>query len=254
MFETLANWNAQALVTYAVAAMALFFGIDVWQRLAPALPAPGDRAGGARRVTALVLGAWLLLALTLTLVPRVRDAVGAIPLFQPLSAVLGVLGVTALMLLPAMRRAFDAVPLADVMALFYWRAIFGMALLAYYTGAVLPATFALPAAFGDAFVTCLMVMLLTLAHRHGGVPRWPLLAWNTLGLIDLVNVMFLLATVLRPWAAERGLVLGNYALSGFAVPIFIGIHLNLYARLYREHSARSADGRIPNGAIRDSYR
>ena len=153
------------------------------------------------------------------------------PRLQPALTVLGVLGATAPMLLPRARRAFDAVPLPEVLALFYWRAVFGMCLLAFYTGGVLPPAFALPAAFGDASVTSMMVALPALARCRGGVPRPLLLAWNTLGLLDLVDVMVLLATVVRPWAAERGLVVGNYVLSGFVVPVFIGLHVHLYGRL-----------------------
>jgi hypothetical protein len=244
MFETLSTWSAQPLVTYAVAAMGVFFSIDLWRRCVQALQVLGDTHSRARRATTLVLAVWLLLALAMTLVPALRELANLSPRFQPAVTLLGVIGVTALMLLPAARRAFDQLPLADLMTLFYWRAIFGMGLLAFYTGAALPSAFALPAAFGDMLVTCVMVVLLTVAQRRGSVPRRPLLVWNTLGLIDLVNAMFLVATVLRPWAASRGISAGNFVLAGFVVPLFIGIHLHLYGRLFRERAARSTSPSI----------
>src|SRR4051812_28187781 len=198
MIDSLAALGAQQLVTFAVAALAAFFAVDVWQRLAP------RSASRARRVAGAALAGWLLLALVLTLLPGARAAAAAVPRLQPALTVLGVLGAAATMLLPAARRAFGDVPLPALLALFYWRAAFGMCLLAFYTGGVLPAVFALAAGFGDALVTCLMVVLLAAARRGGTVPRGPLLAWNTLGLLDLVDAMVLLALVVRPWAAERG--------------------------------------------------
>jgi hypothetical protein len=237
MFETLAGLGAQQLVTYTVAAMAVFLGFDLWRRCARALQSLGEEAGAARRKTALALLLWLALALALTLVPALRSAAAATPLLQPVLSLGAIAALSALSLLPSFRRAFDSLPLEEVMSINYWRAIFGMGLLAFYTGGVLPSAFALPTAFGDMLVTCVMVLQLAAAQRRGRVPRGPLLVWNTLGLLDLVNALFLLVTVLRPWATARGLAVGNFALAAFAVPLFIAIHLHIYARLLRESVA-----------------
>jgi hypothetical protein len=242
MVETLAAWSAQQLVTYAVAALALFAALDLWRRSARALRGLGTQASRPRRVVGGVLAAWLLVALALTLSPTLRETASALPRLQPALTLLAVTGLAGLIFVPAFRHAFDRVPLEELLSFFYWRAVFGMSLMAFYTGQLLPAAFALPAAIGDAVVTCVMVLLLSVAEARGAIPRRPLLVWNTLGLLDLVNAMVLLATVLRPWALQRGLVVGNYALSAFVVPVFIGIHLHLYARLYRERSASRLQG------------
>jgi hypothetical protein len=60
--------------------------------------------------------------------------------------------------------------------------------------------------------------------------------------------LLLVATVLLPWAAVNGAVIGNYALRGFVVPLFIGLHLHIYGRWIREKmAARSSIG--PQGEI-----
>jgi hypothetical protein len=172
-------------------------------------------------------------------VPSLRGSSSALPLLQPLLTTATALGVVGLLSSALFRRAFDRLPLEEVMTISYWRAIFGMALLAFYTGGVLPAGFALPAAIGDVVPTLLMMLVLAVGQQRGRIPRTGLLVWNTLGLFDLVNTGYLAAAVLRPWAAARGVTVGNFALTLFVVPLFIGLHLHIYARVYRERWRRA---------------
>ena len=138
---------------------------------------------------------------------------------------------------PPFRRAFDGIALESLMSFFYWRAIFGALLLAAYAAGRLPAGFGIPAGLGDIAVTLLAVVLLALKPPAGELPRGPLLLWNAFGLLDLLSVPFLGATVLRPWAAQRGLVGGNFALQLFVVPLFVAIHIYIFGRLWRGRRA-----------------
>jgi hypothetical protein len=220
------------LLVVAVVVLTIFFALDLWRRIAEAASILG--AGGRIVATAagIVLGAWLSLMLTATLVPALRAAVTSVPGLSPALLVVLTGALAWLGLAPAFRRAFDAVPMESMMALFYWRAIFGVWLLANFAGGRLPAGFAVPAAFGDMAVT--MAAIAILALRRAPIPRWWLLAWNAAGLLDLVGVAVSAATVLRPWAAQRELPGGNFALQLFVVPLFLGLHLNIFARLWRE--------------------
>jgi hypothetical protein len=237
MNELLSGFSEQQLVTDVVAVLTAIFALDVWRRVARAFQVLGDGATTVRRRFAASLVAWVVGALAFTLVPPLRNWADAQAWFQPLVVLAGIGAVTAPIAIAGFRRAFDSLPIDELLGLFYWRAIFGLALLAFYTGAVLPARFALQPAVGDIVVTCVMVLLLAAAQRSGRVPRRPLLVWNTLGLLDLVNVLFLVGTVLLPWAAEQGTELGNYTLRGFVVPLFIGLHLQIYGRWWRERPA-----------------
>ena len=239
MVETLGALSPQQLMTYVIAALAVLFALDVWGRIGRGLRVLNEGAAARARLHAGIgLFLWLSLALAFTLIEPLRAFGNSLRWLQPLLTLSGVAVVFGLVSIPSLRRAFDSLSMQDVISISYWRAIFGMGLLAFYTGGVLPGAFALQAGIGDIVVGCVMVVLLAVAERTGQVPRRPLLVWNTLGLLDLVNAMFLVTTVLRPWAAARGVSVGNYTLAAFAVPIFIALHLHIYARLFRERTAR----------------
>jgi hypothetical protein len=136
------------------------------------------------------------------------------------------------------RRIFDEIPFASLLALFYWRAVFGALLLAAGAVGRLPTDFAISAGLGDIAVTLLMVLVLTIRPTSGGVSRTPVLLWNTIGFADLVNVLVGAALVVRPWAEQRGLP-GQFGLQLFGVPIFIALHILIFGRLWRERQTAS---------------
>ena len=217
-----------------ITALVAFFALDLWRLMAEAELRLGERDRRIRVGAGAVLGAWLALALFATFVPGVRDSITSVPGLVPvlLAALVG--GLAALGLASAFRRAFDVVPMGSIMTLFYWRAIFGVWLLANFAAGRLPAGFALPAAIGDIAVTLLAIIVLAVWPAARGIPRLPLVVWNAVGFLDLLSVAVLAATVLRPWAAQRGLPGGNFGLQLFAVPLFLGLHLHIFARLWRE--------------------
>jgi len=111
----------------------------------------------------------------------------------------------------------------------------GIAFLVYASRGELPAAFALPAGWGDiAIATVALVLVLfvpdLLAHRT------VLLAWNFLGLVD---ILFVVATAARtllvaPDSMHALLVLPLGLVPTFLVPLIIATHLWLFQRLRRE--------------------
>lgn len=236
MFEAV---SASQLLVLVIAATVAFFALDLWRRAAEAARVLGADGQRAARGSGLVLAAWLGLALLATFVPALNDAIRSVP---PLQAALSLGCIAAVLLLglsPAFRRAFDNVPMESVMAFFYWRAVFGALLLGAYAAGRLPAGFGIPAGLGDMAITMLTILILALKPASGDVPRGPIWLWNAAGLADLISVAFLAVTVLRPWAAQRGLPT-NLAMQNFVVPLFVAIHLHMFGRLWREARSASA--------------
>jgi hypothetical protein len=225
MYDSL---SASELLIPVLTVTILFFAFDFWRRIREVEP-------GAALWAALVIALWVGLALFATANPAVRETIVRVPGLQPVLAIALVLGATSLAFWPPFRRAFDRVRFEDMLTFFYWRAVFGALLLTAFAVGRLPAAFAVPAGLGDMAVAGLMILLLALKPARGPLPRAPLLIWNTLGLLDLVlSVGVLAITVLRPWAQARGLPSGNFGLQLFVVPLFVAVHLHIFGRLWRE--------------------
>ena len=234
MFEAV---SASDLVVKAIGVIVLFFAFDLWWRMAEAARAAG--ADGQRMALGggAVLAVWVSLALLATLSSTLNEASRSIAVL-PAALALGCIVVLLLLgLAPGFRRGFDAIPVPAVLAFSYWRAIFGGLLLAAYAAGRLAPGFGIPAGLGDLAVGMLGILLLALNAWRGGLPRGAVWLWNTAGLLDLAYALVLAATVLRPWAAQRGLPT-NFAMQSFVIPVFVAIHLHVFGRLWRE--SRSA--------------
>jgi hypothetical protein len=226
---------AADLVVWTLSVSVAFFALDLWRRIAQAARALGRRSRAAAAVAAALLCAWLGLAFAATFLPAVGGAIASTPGLQPILLVGIVAALTWVGFTPGFRRVFDGIALESMLDFFYWRAIFGALLLAAYAAGRLPAGFAVPAGLGDIAVTLLAIALLASKPFSGDVPRGPLLVWNALGMLDLLGVVLILGiTVLRPWAAQRGLVGPNFTLQLFVVPLFIAMHICVFGRLWRE--------------------
>jgi len=115
-----------------------------------------------------------------------------------------------------------------------WR-IAGFAIVALYVYGILPGIFANPAGWGDIFIglTAPWVALKLTDPRH----RSAFIAWNVLGMLDLVTAVALGATSrlinAGGLAADAMTVLPLSIVPTFLVPLFFIMHIIVIARARR---------------------
>jgi hypothetical protein len=97
----------------------------------------------------------------------------------------------------------------------------------------LPCTFARPAGWGDIVVAVLVLAVLGSTRTH--FAKTLLLTWNTLGLIDIIFVVFsALRFGLKDWQSMHALrELPLSLLPTFLVPLIIASHVLIFVRLAR---------------------
>jgi hypothetical protein len=221
-----------------------------------------DRAGLAptsrRRVkvgTALFLGAWGLLALLLapsaSSVPG-RDPYTLTPLIPAFA--LGGIGIALALirLSPALRRSLAQASLPALVGVQLYR-VLGLEFVILTGLGQLPARFGVPAGWGDVAVgLAAPVVALALARgtRHA---RSLGIAWNALGLLDLVVAVGMGTGMLPLLTGERvpaAAAMGVYPLilvPTFAVPVAVLLHLVALRRL--RQSRRPVTGAAANLAL-----
>lgn len=123
------------------------------------------------------------------------------------------------------RAAFDAISDRDARVMLSFRAIFGAFLFALAAIGHMPHVFALTAGLGDLVVGWLALVAPpgTLARGSEGSRRWAL-GVHAVGLLDLIQVLWLAATLVLPWSIERGNVASAMALPWVAVPLMFGLN------------------------------
>jgi putative effector of murein hydrolase LrgA (UPF0299 family) len=191
------------------------------------------------------LGLWLLLAL----------AVGASGWFERATATEVAATVWGLVLLLAVLRTtwspfrawVEGQELDALVALHLTRFV-GVAFLTLHAAGRLPATFALPAGIGDITVALTAgLALIAWMPTRTARQRWFLLAWNLVGLLDIVAVVVTALHVgLKDWhgmAPLRAFPLS--LLPTFLVPLIIGSHAEIFRRLARvpAHEQQTWKGR-----------
>jgi hypothetical protein len=197
------------------------FGISTWLTL--------RRANGQHRVAiAVLLAAGFAIAAAFAFVPGLvawrRDS----PAVQPTIILSMVAIAVALHAVPAVRVLFRDASLAPLLALFLWRAVFGLLLAMLWLSGGLPTAFALPAAIGDIAVGLWAALLLWRMHSGEKPSKLHLWLWNLAGLLDLLNVMRLAVTVLVPWLTANPAMPQFPLLPLFGVPLFIALHLHIW--------------------------
>jgi len=181
----------------------------------------------------LTLAAWLVAALT-------AGATGVIARSPiPLPAVAVVLTLAILLayrVAPAARRQVDAVPTAALVRLHAVRIIAGANFLRLAGAGALPVEFAGAAGWGDIAVGigAVLVLAFCVPPRTPGRRR-ALLAWNALGLVDILLV---LGNAARLFLADPDFggpftSLPLSLLPTFLVPLVIASHVLLFARHWR---------------------
>ncbi len=181
---------------------------------------------------------WLLAAVWL-------GASGRLALLQPPLPQLILFGLTlalvvAGMTLPGFRVWLAGLNLRQIVVLHLTRFI-GVYFLVLYRRGELPSAFAVPGGWGDILVATGALILVLLVPDLARHRPW-LLAWNLLGLLD---ILYVVATASRLVLADPGsmqalLHLPLSLLPTFLVPLLIASHIYLFVRLRTER---------PQGAV-----
>lgn len=207
----------------------------------------GDSA--ARRVRlAAGFGAWFVAVAILALTSALHDERGAGAPALGLAVGLPIVVLSFMFLRsPHLRAALDAVPLSLLIGVNALR-VLGVLFVAAYAAGRLPGPFAPVAGWGDIFVGLAAIPVALIAHRRGSAAVPLVLAWNTLGLADLVAAVTLGVTSspgpLRLIFNEPGAALMTTApwllIPGFLVPLFASTHLAVFYRLRQAHRTAPA--------------
>jgi hypothetical protein len=177
-----------------------------------------------------ILGVWLLVALALGASGRLQALQPPLPQLTLIALTVGALLATAGV--PAVRAWALGVDVRFLVA-FHLTRFVGSYFLVLYARGELPYAFAVPGGWGDILVASLALLLLL-----GGPPetvrrRRAYVAWNALGLLD---ILFVVATAARlgfadPVSMQALLRLPLSLLPTFLVPLIITSHVLLAVRL-----------------------
>ena len=176
---------------------------------------------------------WLLLAI----------AVGMVATLPPTTPPFAVFGLTALVLaagwfLEGFRAWLAVIDERCLVALHLTRFV-GAYFLYLYARGELPYAFAVPGGLGDIAVAILAALLLLWGPPRDARRRVAYLAWNALGLVD---ILFVVVTAARLGLADPAsmaalLRLPLSLLPTFLVPLIIASHVILGLRLWRRAAA-----------------
>jgi hypothetical protein len=227
-------------ITLVVLATNLTIGVAVWRIVSRAAPRSGLPTAIQRRVrigTAIFLGGWLGAALLLAPAPAsllVRDRFYLSPLIPLFTTAAFLIVFLALRLSPALRQVLNAASLPAIIGVQFYRTI-GLLFIILLGLGQLPAHFALPAGWGDVAIgVAAPLVALALAR---GVPGAVTLAvaWNVLGLLDLIVAVGMGTGFLAPFLAPGlgsqvppAAAMGVFPLivvPTFTVPVSVILHL-----------------------------
>jgi hypothetical protein len=222
------------IVIGTLSVLVVALGVDAAQRAHSASRSSPSNGSGSRFLArcALVICGLLALVLVVALVPTLNEGRFRLSWVQPFWIVITVGLAAAALLGRSGRSAMQHVPAADLYTLSYWRIVLGVALLWLGYAGRLPMAFAVPAGFGD-IVAGLAMVFAGPCLDATGVRRWPVVLANVAGIADLLMVQGLAAAELRPWLIARPELIAGASpmLPMFGVPLFLMIHLAIFARL-----------------------
>ncbi len=160
-------------------------------------------------------------------------------------------GLLPLILSSTFRRVVRAVPENWLVSLHAIR-VGGFAFLALADMKLLPATFALPAGYGDMAAGLLAVGVVLLLARRNPYARPLAFAWSAFGLLDLVNAEVSGLILITPYLtrlAAAGVPVGyiQYVLiiPSFIVPILVTLHIYFLYQLLSVPAARTQKVQTP---------
>jgi len=145
--------------------------------------------------------------------------------------------------LSSSRRPLSAIPLPALIAVHGLR-VLGVSFLLLHSMQRLPAPFAPVAGWGDIFVGATAGPVAWMAARAGGRARGLVLAWNAVGLLDLVAAVGLGATsspgplrlFMEPPGSPIMTTLPWIVIPCFLVPSLAALHIAIFRRLSRAAS------------------
>jgi hypothetical protein len=187
------------------------------------------------------LGVWLVVAVTLGASGRLEALQPPVPQLTLIALTAGALLATAR--IPAVRAWALSVDVRILVAFHVTRFV-GSYFLVLYRRGELPYAFAVPGGWGDILVASLALLLLLSGPPDTVRRRRAYVAWNVLGLLD---ILFVVATAARlgladPASMQALLRLPLCLLPTFLVPLIITSHVLLAIRLARAGQAVSVPG------------
>jgi hypothetical protein len=233
------------LITVAIVLALPLATFAVW-RILGASASPRVRAG----LAAFLFG-WLGLAFALAPSPASvagRDPFSLTPLIPIFALGSFAVALAGVLLSPSVRRAVDAASLPGLVGVQVYR-VLGVLFLILLSLGQLPGYFAQPAGWGDILVgVTAPLVAFALARRASGA-RSLAIAWNTVGILDLVVAVGMGTGVLAPYLApDLGARVPAAAAMGvfplilvptFAVPLSVILHVLALRRLWHERRAEA---------------
>jgi hypothetical protein len=200
---------------------------------APPIPTRPPRAAVSSRLVVVIGLVWLAIATG-------AGTAGPLPVFAPPFVVFGLaaLVLAAGWFLGGFRAWLAAIDARWLVSLHLTRFV-GAYFLYLYARGELPYAFAVPGGLGDIAVAILAALLLLWGPPRDARRRVAYLAWNTLGLVD---ILFVVVTAARLGLADPAsmaalLRLPLSLLPTFLVPLIIASHVILGLRLWRRAAA-----------------
>ena len=232
-------------ITVAIVLVQPLAAFAVW-RILGASASPRVRAG----LAAFLFG-WLGLAFALAPSPASvagRDPFSLTPLIPIFALGSFAVALAGVLLSPSLRRAVDAASLPGLVGVQVYR-VLGVLFLILLSLGQLPGYFAQPAGWGDILVgVTAPLVALALARRASGA-RTLAIAWNTVGILDLVVAVGMGTGVLAPYLAPdlgsrvpAAAAMGVFPLilvPTFAVPLSVILHVLALRRLWQERRAEA---------------
>ncbi|WP_035601544.1 hypothetical protein [Haloferula sp. BvORR071] len=189
------------------------------------------------RTVALALALWLAILLLITASGTMAGLLPPWPQLILAALVLLLLAVYAIS--KSLRDWLHSIPLASLIALHLVRFV-GIYFLWLHARGELPGDFAIPAGWGDIAVATFALLLLITRHAS----RRTYLAWNFLGLVDILFVVITAArlAIANPASMATLLKLPSSLLPTFIVPLVIFTHIVIFVRLLGVHSPARTKG------------
>jgi hypothetical protein len=133
---------------------------------------------------------------------------------------------------PPLRRFWETVDLR-LLVLFHLTRFVGVYFLALHARGQLPWAFAVPGGWGDIVVAATGLLLVLLVRPDTTVGRRAYLAWNAVGLLDILGVVLTAARLAfaDPASMRLLLELPLSLLLTFVVPVIVATHLWMLRRL-----------------------